>query len=119
MLSKRFDDAGILQCIEIDQRDEDQRVGILLLYTVIQIAVQLDHQRFSATSTFREYGDCQRVFLELPLHEGYRYCVNPSSCKGLFTAIEIRSVGGRVDRHRICPSDTFWTTAIQKCHTLL
>ena len=116
MLSKRIDNAGILQSVEIDQRHEDQRVSILLLYTVIQIAVQLDRQRLSATCAFRVNCDRQKVFPELPLHEGCCYCINPSSSKGLSTAIENQPVGSSVDRHRVCPGDTFRATAIQKCH---
>ena len=119
MLSKSIDDAGILQSVEIDQGHEDQRVSILLLYDVIKMAVQIDHQRLSATSTFCMYGDCQLLFPELSLHEGRSNCINPSSCKGLFTAIKNQPVRGRVDRHWICPGDTFKATAVQKRHALL
>jgi len=83
MPSKRVDDAGILQRGEIDQRDEDQRLGITWWDRVIQLAIQLDLQWLSATSAFRMDGDCQTLFSKLPLHEGRRDRVDPSSREGL------------------------------------
>ena len=119
MPSKGVDDAGILHWVEIDQWDKDQRFGILFLYGVIQLAVYLHDHRLSTTSAFSMNGHRQGAFLKLPLHEGRRYRVDPSSCKCLLTAVESHPVGRAVDRHWIGPGNTFGATAIQKCHTLL
>ena len=119
MPSKRVDDAGIYHWVEIDHWDKDQRVGMLFLDSEIQLAVYLHDHRLSTTSAFCMDGHRQGVSLKLPLHEGRRYRVNPSSCKGLFTAIESNPVGCAVDRYRISPGNTFGATAIQKCHAFL
>ena len=119
MPSKRVDDAGILHWVEIDQWDKDQRFGILFLYGEIQLAVYLHDHRLSTASAFCMNGHRQGAFSKLPLHEGRRYRVDPSSCIGLLTAVESHPVRRAVDRHRIGPGNTFGATAIQKCHTLL
>ena len=119
MPSKRVDDTGVLQWVEIDQWDKDQRAGIMLLYCVIQVAIYLNDYWLSTTSAFRVNGHCQGVFLKLPLHEGRRYRVNPSSCKGLDTTVESHPVGRAVDCYRIRPGDPLRATAIQKGHASL
>ena len=116
MLSEGVDDAWVFEGFKIYQRDEDQRARIRLFDLIILLAVDMEGKRFATVGTFALDAYRERFICQLPLHEGCRCRVDPSSGVDLLAAFESDLVWRLVGRHRVGPGNRAGSVAVKESH---
>lgn len=111
--SEGIDNAGVLQLLEVNALDEDERLKIVL-DAEAHILVQIEDDRCVAAQTraFDMHGDwCVRV---VPLHEGHGKGIDRSGREGVLTGIEVDSMPRVFACHGVRPGHGVGLCAIQE-----
>ena len=98
-----MDDTRVLQLFKIHHRHINQWGCSGFLERIVHFAVDLDMDGLTAVRAARFNQEAKVFFSELPLHEGRRNCVYPSSRKDFLACAEGDPVRRRLSRHRVSP----------------